>query len=78
MSIAREEIKITAPTDYEPFTKFEWTCPQCGGTTHGDSRSDSIFEIRHDPLCISCRVKNGEFTFDGSKYTRVKNKPTGS
>jgi hypothetical protein len=74
MSIQKESIKVIPPTEYQidRSTHYEWLCPQCGTTTHGDSKSDTIFEIRHDPLCVYCRVKNGEFTFDGSTFRRAK------
>lgn len=72
MTIPKESIKIIPPTDTDRFTKYEWTCPQCQTTTYGDSRSDTIFEIRHDPLCIYCRIKNGTFTFDGGTFKRVQ------
>lgn len=70
-TIPKEAIKVIQPTAYEPYIKYEWLCPQCNTTTHGDQRKDSIFEIRHDPLCIYCRVKNGEFVFDGGTFKRV-------
>lgn len=73
MSIPRESIKIIQPTEstIPPVVRYEWICPQCLTTTHGDARSDTIFEIRHDPLCIYCRVKNGEFKLNGSNFVRI-------
>lgn len=71
-SIAREAIKVIPPSDSIPFERYEWICPQCNTTTYGDSKKDSIFEIRHDPICVYCRVKNGTMTFDGSTFHHVK------
>lgn len=72
MSIPRETIR-----EYEestsPGVKFwQWTCPQCQRNTYGDSRKDSLFEIRHDPLCVYCRCKNGTMRLTGSKFEHVK------
>lgn len=61
--------------DYQPKTdpdkNYSWICPQCNGMVHGDSRKDSLFEIRHDPICIDCRCKNGEFRLNGLNFERV-------
>lgn len=71
-TIQREAIKVIPPDGQHNFTRYEWLCPQCATSTHGDSRSDSIFEIRNDPLCIYCRVKRGQFRFNGSKFVRTE------
>ncbi len=72
ISIPKEAIKVIPPNDYQNLTRYEWLCPQCQTKTHGDQRSDSIFEIRHDAICIYCRVKNGEFRLNGSSFIRIK------
>lgn len=71
-TISKESIVILQPSGEFLFLRYQWNCPQCGTATHGDQRKDSIFEIRHDPLCIYCRVKNGEFRLNGSSFERVK------
>lgn len=70
-TIAKELIKVLPPTEEHKITRYEWDCPQCHTTTHGDAKADTIFEIRHDPICIYCRVKNGEFILKGSNFVRV-------
>lgn len=75
MSIPKEAITIIPPNYEYPFIRYQWLCPQCQTATHGDAKSDSIFEIRHDPLCIYCRVKNGEFSFNGSTFKRIVKTP---
>jgi hypothetical protein len=74
MSIPADAIKVIPPGEYTHprITRYEWKCPQCGSTVHGDERSDTIFEIRHDPLCVYCRVKNGEFELKGGTFKRIR------
>lgn len=74
-TIDRETIKIIPPSEDDhsrTWTNYEWNCPQCKTLVHGDSRKDTIFEIRNDATCIYCRVKNGEFVLKGSNFIRVK------
>jgi hypothetical protein len=74
VSIPKEAIKVIQPTEFQPdrTVRYEWLCPQCNTTTYGDAKSDTVFEIRHDPLCVYCRVKNGEFRLSGGTFTRVR------
>jgi hypothetical protein len=71
VSIPKEAVTVIPPNDYENIIRYEWICPQCHTKVHGDERKDSVFEIRPDPLCIYCRVKNGEFRLNGSNFIRV-------
>jgi hypothetical protein len=69
-----KDIKVINPTEYDhpKRVRFEWQCPQCRtGTTHGDVRSDTVAGICADPICIYCRVKNGEFRLNGGNFIRV-------
>lgn len=71
-TIEKAAIKIL-PADYtSKQVRFQWLCPQCGDLTHGSAEKDSVFEIRHDPRCIYCRVFAKEFRFDGSKFVKCE------
>lgn len=70
-TIAKESITSIPPCGEFPIVRYEWLCPQCNTKTHGDAKKDTVFEIWHDPLCIYCRVKNGEFVLKGSNFVRV-------
>ena len=71
MIIICVENRTDAKPKTDPDKHYTWKCPGCGQVTHGDSRVDSLFEIRHDPLCCYCRVKRGELCINGSAFVRV-------
>lgn len=73
-TVDRESIRIIPPNEYDLSRKvnlYEWTCPGCGSTVHGDAIKDTIFEIRNDAICCYCRVKLGQLRISGSAFVRV-------
>jgi hypothetical protein len=70
-TIDRDAVRTLPPETGTKAARYKWLCPGCGDITHGDSGKDSIFEIRHDPRCIGCRVRAGEYRFTGSKFEKV-------
>lgn len=70
-SIDRDAIRTLPPETGSNAAKYRWLCPGCGDITHGDAGKDSVFEIRHDPRCIYCRVRAGEYRCTGAKFEKV-------
>lgn len=74
MSIVAREAIIVGK-NHMGLTTYKWKCPTCGCDVHGDYNHDTIFEIHFDADCIDCRVKRGEYRYDGSKFVRVEQGP---
>lgn len=74
LTIPPSAVKVIQPTEYShpKIVRFEWICPQCQfGTTHGDVSNDTVASICADPICIYCRVKNGDYRISGSAFVKV-------